>query len=49
MAQPASSPIEYLERLGVLSAQPLLAHCVKVSDDDIRRIANYGAAIARLP
>lgn len=46
---PHSSPIEYLERLGVLSAQPLLAHCVKVSDDDIRRIANYGAVIAHCP
>lgn len=46
---PNSTPIEYLERLGVLSAQPLLAHCVKVSDDDIRRIANYGAAIAHCP
>lgn len=46
---PNSTPIEYLERLGVLSAQPLLAHCVKVSDDDIRRIANYGTAIAHCP
>lgn len=46
---PHSTPIEYLERLGVLSARPLLAHCVKVSDDDIRRIANYGAAIAHCP
>lgn len=46
---PLSTPIEYLERLGVLSARPLLAHCVKVSDDDIRRISNYGAAIAHCP
>lgn len=46
---PHSSPIEYLERLGVLSAQPLLAHCVKVSDEDIRRISNYGAAVAHCP
>ena len=46
---PHCSPIEYLERLGVLSARPLLAHCVLVSDDDLRRIASNGAAIAHCP
>lgn len=47
--QPACSPIEYLERLGVLAARPLLVHCVKTSDDDLNRIANYGATIAHCP
>lgn len=46
---PHSSPIEYLDRLGVLSARPLLAHCVHVSDDDIERIAANGASIAHCP
>ncbi len=46
---PHSSPIEYLERLGVLSTRPLLAHCVRVSDSDIDRIASYGASIAHCP
>jgi aminodeoxyfutalosine deaminase len=46
---PHCSPIEYLEKLGVLSAQPLLAHCVHVSDDDIERIAANGATIAHCP
>ena len=46
---PHCSPIEYLERLGVLSARPLLAHCVKVSESDIRKIASNGAAIAHCP
>lgn len=46
---PRSTPIEYLERLGVLSAQPLLAHCVKVSQTDIQRISNYGARVAHCP
>jgi 5-methylthioadenosine/S-adenosylhomocysteine deaminase len=46
---PHCSPIEYLERLGVLSAQPLLAHCVAVSDTDIDRIAANGARIAHCP
>jgi 5-methylthioadenosine/S-adenosylhomocysteine deaminase len=46
---PHSSPIEYLDRLGVLSARPLLGHCVHVSDDDIRRIESSGSAIAHCP
>jgi len=43
---PRCTPIEYLERLGVLSARPLLAHCTKVSDADIARIAANEASIA---
>lgn len=46
---PHCTPIEYLERLGVLSAQPLLAHCVTVSDSDIRKISANGAKIAHCP
>jgi aminodeoxyfutalosine deaminase len=48
-SSPLCSPIEYLERLGVLSAKPLLAHCVNVSDTDIKRIAANGAKIAHCP
>lgn len=46
---PHCTPIEYLERLGVLSARPLLAHCVTVSDSDIKRIKSNGAKIAHCP
>ncbi|MGH9947277.1 MAG: amidohydrolase family protein [Pyrinomonadaceae bacterium] len=46
---PLCSPIEYLEKLGVLSARPLLAHCVHVSETDIQRIASNGATIAHCP
>ncbi len=46
---PHCTPIEYLERLGVLSTQPLLAHCVKVSNSDIVKIAANGAKIAHCP
>lgn len=46
---PHCTPIEYLERLGVLSTQPLLAHCVAVSDSDIAKIAANGAKIAHCP
>ncbi len=46
---PHCTPIEYLERLGVLSTRPLLAHCVKLSKSDIERIANNGAKVAHCP
>lgn len=46
---PHCTPIEYLERLGVLSARPLLAHCVTVSSSDISRISGNGAAVAHCP
>ncbi len=46
---PHCTPIEYLERLGVLSTQPLLAHCVNVSASDIAKIAANGAKIAHCP
>ncbi|HSI89286.1 MAG TPA: amidohydrolase family protein, partial [Pyrinomonadaceae bacterium] len=46
---PHCSSIEYLERIGVLAARPLLAHCVEASDRDIDRIASNGARIAHCP
>lgn len=46
---PHCTPIEYLERLGVLSTRPLLAHCVTVTDSDIERIAATRASIAHCP
>ncbi|MBV6496947.1 MAG: hypothetical protein DYH05_04410 [Acidobacteria bacterium ACB1] len=48
-SSPFSTPIEYLERLGVLATRPLLAHCVRVTDTDIERIAANGATIAHCP
>lgn len=48
-SSPFSTPIEYLERLGVLATRPLLAHCVRVTDADIERIAANGASIAHCP
>lgn len=46
---PHCTPIEYLERLGVLSTKPLLAHCIAVSATDIQKIESYGAKIAHCP
>ena len=43
------STVELLDRLGVLDCRPLLIHCVRVNDDDIRRIADRGATIAHCP
>lgn len=46
---PRCSSIEYLDKLGVLRAEPLLAHCVKVSAHDIELIVNSGSRIAHCP
>ena len=46
---PHCSAIEYFNRLGVLSAHPLLAHCVTVSPEDIALIAETGTTIAHCP
>ncbi len=46
---PRCTAVEYLERLGVLAARPLLAHCVTVSESDLARIRSSGASIAHCP
>jgi 5-methylthioadenosine/S-adenosylhomocysteine deaminase len=46
---PKKSTIEYLSNIGVLDSKPLLAHCVKVSANDIKLIAESGAKIAHCP
>jgi cytosine/adenosine deaminase-related metal-dependent hydrolase len=46
---PNCSSIEFLDRLGVLRAKPLLAHCVKVSEGDIEIIKNSDSRVAHCP
>ncbi|MGI8670209.1 MAG: amidohydrolase family protein [Aridibacter sp.] len=46
---PKCSTIEYLNNIGVLQAKPLLAHCVKVSENDIKLIAESQSKIAHCP
>jgi cytosine/adenosine deaminase-related metal-dependent hydrolase len=46
---PHCSSIEYLERLGVLRARPLLAHCILVSEGDIDLIKKTGSRIVHCP
>ncbi len=46
---PNCSPIEYLDKLGVLESQPLLGHCINVSDSDIDLIRKSNSKIAHCP
>jgi 5-methylthioadenosine/S-adenosylhomocysteine deaminase len=43
------SPIDMLDRLGVLDARPLLIHCVRVDEGDIAAIARSRSAVAHCP
>jgi 5-methylthioadenosine/S-adenosylhomocysteine deaminase len=43
------SPIDVLDRAGVLAARPLLIHCVRVDARDIERIAGSRSAVAHCP
>ncbi len=46
---PRCTSVEYLERLGVLRARPLLAHCTNTSKSDIQLIKQSGSVIAHCP
>ncbi|CAN5814519.1 amidohydrolase [soil metagenome] len=48
-SNPNCSPVEYLDKIGVLQSQPLLAHCVNVSASDIDLIKKSGSKIAHCP
>jgi cytosine/adenosine deaminase-related metal-dependent hydrolase len=45
----ADSSLRLLERLGVLDNRPLLIHCIRVDDEDLRLIAESGSAVAHCP
>ena len=49
VAPRARSPIALLDALGVLAVDPLLIHCVRVDDDDVRMIARHRCAVAHCP
>lgn len=46
---PRVSSVRLLRRVGALDAQPLLVHCVTVSDEDIAIIADSGSKVAHCP
>ncbi len=43
------STVQYLKESGFLSPYSVLAHCVWISDEDIRNISTSGAKVAHLP
>lgn len=45
----ARSPIALLDLLGVLDVDPLLIHCVRVDDADIRVMAEHRCGVAHCP
>ena len=51
IATPARAPttVALLARTGILALRPLLIHAVRLHGDDVRRIADAGAAIAHCP
>src|SRR2546429_9799418 len=46
---PGVSTIQHLDRHGVMSTRPLLAHCINVDDEDINLIKERGASVAHCP
>ena len=46
---PGLSTIQYLKRHGILATRPLLAHCIRVDDDDIETLRIYEARVAHCP
>jgi cytosine/adenosine deaminase-related metal-dependent hydrolase len=46
---PRTSTIQYLKSCGVLDVQPLLAHCIRVDDEDIETLRETGAKVAHCP
>jgi 5-methylthioadenosine/S-adenosylhomocysteine deaminase len=46
---PGVSTIRHLRQTGILKTRPLLAHCVRVDESDIRLIEEHGASVAHCP
>jgi cytosine/adenosine deaminase-related metal-dependent hydrolase len=46
---PASTTIRHLAATGILGARPLLAHCIRVDEEDLRLVADDGARVAHCP
>src|SRR5215212_3460958 len=46
---PRTTTVRHLADTGVLDARPLLAHCVRVDEEDIRLMKEHGAGVAHCP
>jgi 5-methylthioadenosine/S-adenosylhomocysteine deaminase len=46
---PGISTIQYLKQVGILDTRPLLAHCIRVDDDDIETLRSHQAKVAHCP
>lgn len=46
---PRLSSVEYLSKIGVLKAKPLMAHCIKVSESEIEFIRESDSGVAHCP
>ena len=46
---PGTSTIQYLKAAGILETQPLLAHCIRVDDEDIETLKRTGSKVAHCP
>ncbi|HEU0253978.1 MAG TPA: amidohydrolase family protein, partial [Pyrinomonadaceae bacterium] len=46
---PGLSTIQYLKQIGLLQTQPLLAHCIRVDDDDLETLRETGSRVAHCP
>ena len=49
VAPRARSPVALLESLGVLDLAPLLIHCVRVDESDVRAIVAHACGVAHCP
>ena len=43
------STIQYLKQVGILDCKPLLAHCIRVDQEDIETLAQTGSKVAHCP
>ena len=46
---PACGPVEYLDRLGLVSDRLMAVHCVQATSGEIRRLAAAGATVVTCP
>lgn len=46
---PGTSTIQYLHRTGILETRPLLAHCIRVDEEDIETLKQTNSRVAHCP